>query len=119
MVLVGVIPLMPNYKTNLECLDLVSMTLGTDSLDNTFPTNCCSPRHALEVVWLESTIGRSEVPSSLLMVPFNSDSRRRASSLGLPPLRPVTLRRRWLELAESDVTDPRWIRVGFGSASSC
>ena len=56
---VGVIPLMPGVKTRLVCLDPVSTTLGTDNLDNTFPTNCCSLGHALEVVWLESTIGRS------------------------------------------------------------
>ena len=56
---VGVIPLMPDFKTCLVCLDLVSMTFGTDSLDNMFATNCCSSRRALGVVWLESTIGRS------------------------------------------------------------
>ena len=34
---VGVIPLMPDVETRLVCLDLVSTTLGTDNLDNTFP----------------------------------------------------------------------------------
>ena len=33
---IGVIPLTPDYKTSLVCLDLVSMTFGTNNLDDTF-----------------------------------------------------------------------------------
>ena len=90
---VGVIPLMPDYKTSSLCLNLVSMTLSTSNLTTRSTTNCRSSRHALGVAWLESTFGRLEVPSSWLRAPLDSDARRRAFPQPGPlPLRLNALR---------------------------
>ena len=78
MVLVGVIPLMPDYKTSSECLDLVSMTFGTDNMDNTF----CDELLLIQARAWGCLVGVDhrpvpEVPSSVLMVSLDSDARRR------------------------------------------
>ena len=91
---VGVIPLMPDYKTNLVCLDLVSMAFGTDNLDNTF----CDELLLIQARAWGCLVGVDhrpvpEVPSSVLMVSLDSDARRRTFPLsGLLPLRFNALR---------------------------
>ena len=56
MDLVGVILLMPDHKTNSECLDTVSLTLGTDDQGDMFSTNkLLFSKYALGVVLLESS----------------------------------------------------------------
>ena len=60
-----------------------------------------------------------EVPSSLLMVSLDSDSRRRASLAAFCLFDPMRFVDADLDGSESDVMYLRWIRVGFGSASSC
>ena len=56
MVFVGVILLMPDHKTNSECLYTVSLTLGTDDQGDMFLRNeLLFSKHALGVVLLESS----------------------------------------------------------------
>ena len=76
--MVGVTPLMPDFKTSSECLDLVSMTFGTDNMDNTFYDELL----LIQARAWGCLVGVDhrpvpEVPSSVLMVFLDSDARRR------------------------------------------